>query len=236
MNIFNIIIIILLFLVLGLILYNLFLKNKWYKADTIASSIIPTKQNSDWILFDTKNNENSEIGYIYYPGAYIDSQSYAYFAQQLSLKSGNPVFILKFELGLAIINSNKSQVVINTYPNIKNWILIGHSLGGTAAAEFIYNNNNNNIIGLILLASYPSKNISKITNIKVFSIIGNKDCILNKSKYDDAKLLLPTDTNYRVIKGGNHCQFGNYGFQSGDCIASIDYIKQQSESIELILS
>jgi hypothetical protein len=236
MNIYNIIIIILLFLVLGLILYNIFLKDKWYTADTIASSIIPTKQTSNWILFDTENNENSDIGYIYYPGAYIDSQSYAYFAQQLSIRSKKPVFILKFISGLAIINSNKSQLVINAYPNIKNWILIGHSLGGTAAADFICKTNCCNIKGLVLLGSYPSKDISNITNTKVLSIIGNKDCILNKIKYDDSKVLLPSDTNYRVIEGGNHCQFGNYGFQCGDCISTIDYIKQQSESIDLILT
>jgi hypothetical protein len=229
----NIIFIILIILMIILLFY-IFLQVKWYKPDDIAQSIVPIKETSNWILFGGETTNITDIGFIYYPGAYINSQSYAYFAQQLSLRSQKPVFILKFITGLAIVNSNKACDVINYYPNIKKWILLGHSLGGTAACSFLSESNNDNIKGLVLFASYPSKNISTIKT-KILSIIGSQDCILNKCKYDESKKFLPIDTTYKIIEGGNHCQFGNYGFQCGDCVANIGYIKQQSDSIDMII-
>jgi hypothetical protein len=44
--------------------------------------------------------------------------------------------------------------------------------------------------------------------------------------------LLPADTEYIVIEGGNHSQFGNYGLQPGDNVATIGWEEQQAQAVE----
>ena len=38
-----------------------------------------------------------------------------------------------------------------------------------------------------------------------------------------------------IIKGGNHAQFGNYAFQSGDGKADISSFKQQKQAGEAVV-
>ena len=40
----------------------------------------------------------------------------------------------------------------------------------------------------------------------------------------------PDDTTIVVLEGGNHAQFGNYGIQSGDGVASISRQEQQKQT------
>jgi hypothetical protein len=39
--------------------------------------------------------------------------------------------------------------------------------------------------------------------------------------FDKSRMQLPADTQFVVIDGGNHAQFGAYGFQTGDNPAEI---------------
>jgi hypothetical protein len=48
-------------------------------------------------------------------------------------------------------------------------------------------------------------------------------------KFDETKALLPANTKYVVIEGGNHAQFGSYGFQAGDNEATISPEEQWTQ-------
>ncbi|MFW6281877.1 MAG: alpha/beta hydrolase [bacterium] len=110
----------------------------------------------------------------------------------------------------------------------------GHSLGGAMAARYTYNNYSK-LSGLILLASYPADNNDlSDKDIKVLSIYGGNDGITSLKKIDNSRDNLPDDTEYIEIKGGNHSQFGWYGFQDGDKKASISREKQQALIIDAI--
>ena len=73
---------------------------------------------------------------------------------------------------------------------------------------------NSNIAGVVLLASYPAEgtDLSNST-MKVLSIVGNQDQVINRENYDNSEIRLPATTQKVVIDGGNHSQFGDYGFQ-----------------------
>ena len=47
---------------------------------------------------------------------------------------------------------------------------------------------------------------------------------------------LPEDTNWVLIEGGNHSQFGYYGSQLGDNSATISQEVQQKLTVEAVLS
>jgi hypothetical protein len=48
--------------------------------------------------------------------------------------------------------------------------------------------------------------------------------------------LLPPTTRWVLIEGGNHSQFGRYGFQPGDRFASVDRDRQQDLTSQAILA
>ena len=78
---------------------------------------------------------------------------------------------------------------------------------------------------MILLASYTVKDLTK-GNLKVLSIYGSNDKKINLKNYEKNKKLLPKDITEFIIEGGNHSNFGMYGFQKGDRMASITNIEQ----------
>ncbi len=66
---------------------------------------------------------------------------------------------------------------------------------------------------------------------RVISIIGTKDMGIDEGKLlNETSVNLPEDTEFYMIEGGNHSQFGDYGFQKGDNIADISL----EEQLELI--
>jgi dienelactone hydrolase len=138
-------------------------------------------------------------------------------------------------LNLAVFGANRAASVIQTYPDIQNWVIGGHSLGGSMAALYA-DKHRDQINGLALLASYPaSSNDLSDSTIKVTSIYGTQDGLATKDKIDASRGLLPADTTWISIEGGNHAQFGWYGDQPGDNPATISRQEQQAQIIQATL-
>src|SRR5438270_500507 len=78
--------------------------------------------------------------------------------------------------------------------------------------------------GVVLWGSYPqaSDDLSG-SALAVVSISGTRDGLSTPAKIDASRPLLPPDTRWVVIDGGNHSQFGWYGPQGGDNPAGIDH-------------
>ena len=89
--------------------------------------------------------------------------------------------------------------------------------------------------GLIFLASYSTKDLSD-TQLKVLSLYGSEDQVLNKDKVVQGRELMPETYVEYEIAGGNHAQFGDYGVQKGDGTATISAEEQQQEAIQQIVA
>ena len=44
-----------------------------------------------------------------------------------------------------------------------------------------------------------------------------------------------SDVEEHIIEGGNHCQFGSYGFQKGDNEATVSHEQQIATTVGLIV-
>ncbi len=62
------------------------------------------------------------------------------------------------------------------------------------------------------------------------------DGLATIDKIDLSRSLLPADTTWLSIEGGNHAQFGWYGDQSGDNPAKISRTTQQDQIISGTIS
>ncbi|MBN1682702.1 alpha/beta hydrolase [Candidatus Bathyarchaeota archaeon] len=174
---------------------------------------------------------SAELGFIIYPGGRIDYRSYAPLALSIAEK-GYMVAIVRMPLNLAIFDSNAALRIIEKYPEIELWCIGGHSLGGTMAAQFA-SSNLDIIKGLILWASYPaSDNDLSKKDIPVATIYGSNDGLISIQQIQESLKLLPQNTIKVEIFGGNHAQFGWYGPQEGDNVATITRENQQNQIIE----
>ena len=191
----------------------------------------PARTTQGWYVFQP--SQPTDTGFIFYPGGLVDPAAYAPLMKQLS-EQGIMTVIVPMPLDLAVFGVNKANDVIAAYPDIKHWIIGGHSLGGSMAAEYV-KGNPSAVQGLTFLASYPadSTNLSALP-IKVTSIYGTNDGVA-RNVFNDSLTRLPAGTPLVIIDGGNHAQFGNYGPQSGDGVATISREDQQQQTVQAIV-
>jgi hypothetical protein len=178
--------------------------------------------------------EKTETGLIFYPGGLVEPTAYAPILRKIAEK-GVLVVITPMPLNLAILNTGTADAVIHDYPHISTWILAGHSLGGASAAMFA-ENNPTRIDALALWDSYPPNSADLSDNtIAVISIFGTTNNVPNTENFDDKRDLLPANTIFVGIEGASHAQFGDYGPQKGDVVASISLAEQHEKVAEIML-
>ncbi len=173
----------------------------------------------------------TDTALVFYPGAKVEPSSYAPLMNELS-KQGIDCYLCQMPENLALLDKDLAEDVreANSYDN---WYIGGHSLGGVASSMLMSDSGTaSNWDGMILLASYPTDDIS----IPVLSIYGSEDKVLDHAKYDKAAAdgLWPDDFTEIVIEGGNHAQFGDYGVQKGDGTAKITNAEQISRTAEAV--
>ena len=192
-----------------------------------------TVTSGQWLVF-TPLTSRPTTGFIIYPGGRVDARAYAPAAHQIAAQD-YLVIIVRMPLNLAIIGVNTAQNVQAAFPQIQHWAIGGHSLGGAMAAAFA-KTHPSAVQGLALWAAYPasSDDLSR-SGLRVISISGSKDGLATADKIDASRQLLPADTTWVQISGGNHAQFGWYRDQAGDNPASISRTDQQAQVITATL-
>ena len=88
--------------------------------------------------------------------------------------------------------------------------------------------------GLVLLGSYSTADLSGL-NISVLSLYGSEDGVMNREKYEENKVNLPSGFTEIIIEGGCHAYFGMYGEQDGDGEPALTPAEQISFTAEKIL-
>ena len=186
-----------------------------------------TVETGKWLVF-TSPASHPTTGFIIYPGGRVDYRAYAPAARQIAAQ-GYLVVIVHVPLNLAVFNPGAAADVLAAHPEIQHWAVGGHSLGGSMAANFVYTHPDA-VDGLVLWAAYPaSSNDLSDTDIQVLSISGTLDGLSTPEKIAASLPLLPANTTWVAIEGGNHAQFGWYGEQSRDNAAEISREDQQTQ-------
>jgi hypothetical protein len=191
-------------------------------------------QEEPWLIFQPKRG-SSAIGLILYPGGRVDPKAYAPLAHSIA-SQGYLTVIVPMPLNLAVFAPGRALEVIELFPEIEAWVIGGHSLGGAMAANFA-SNQPGVVDGLLLLASYPASSDDLSSSpLKVISIYATLDGFTSLEEINVSQANLPDDTLWVEIDGGNHSQFGWYGFQSGDNPATISRESQQEQVVSSTLN
>ena len=177
------------------------------------------------------SNTNVTKGFIFYPGEKVDASSYAKLCNMIA-SYGYEVVTVDMPFNYATFGEDRATKVIESNPDIKNWIIGGDSLGGTIACKYAIKNKN--VDGIVLISSYPTDNLNQL-GFDVLSISGSKDNVINYEELINSKEKLPQDTKYVEIEGANHSQFANYGLYDGDEEALISSDEQMNTTVDNIV-
>lgn len=199
-----------------------------YKPTKEALSLMYDKKDEDNVVFGEKE---AKVGVIFYQGAKVEAEAYSYLGEALA-KDGHFVVMPKLPLNLAILGINAVDSVIEQYPEVQEWYVAGHSMGGAMISKYAFHNEDK-VDGIIFLGSYPADDFST-KSIPMLSIYGEVDALATVEKIENNKKLMSKNTTMHMIKGGNHAHFGMYGEQKGDNASLITSKAQQDETVKVI--
>jgi hypothetical protein len=203
-----------------------------------AVAALPSDQrvmisSAPWLTF-TPTQAALDTGCIFYPGGRVDPQAYAGLMRTIA-EQGYLVVVPSMPINMAIFNTNAATEIIAAYPEIERWVIGGHSVGGTAAALYV-SANPDQVAGLAIWSSYPADNsdISDL-DLPVILLYGGNEIRVTDESVGARKHLLPPDTRYVKIEGGDHHQFGAYRLTTEEDLATISREAQHAQILAATL-
>lgn len=108
-----------------------------------------------------------EAGFIFYPGGKVEFTAYAPLMEALAERNILCV-LLQMPGNLAVLDMDAANGISEQFPELDQWYIGGHSLGGSMAASYV-SKSTEEFEGLALLASYSTANLSD-TELQVISL------------------------------------------------------------------
>lgn len=189
----------------------------YYRADEEAIAAFAPNNTVEIQILDNGNTDfrSAEIkaGFVFYPGGKVESEAYK--PLMISLASyGFLCVLVDMPFNLAVFDINAADGIQQQFPEVEDWYIGGHSLGGAMAASYL-GENAGSYKGLALLGAYSTEDLSG-TGLSVISLFGSEDKVMDREAYESNRHNLPKNFKEIVINGGCHSFFGMYGAQEGD--------------------
>lgn len=177
--------------------------------------------------------QQPKAGLIFYPGGKVQYEAYAPLLAACA-EQGVLCVLVHVPANLAILNTEAAAGVKEMFPEVSDWYLGGHSLGGIGASMHLAKHRTE-YKGIVFLASYSTNDLNGM-GIRALSVYGTNDGVLNMEKYAENRGNFPENTLELPIDGGCHAYFGNYGEQAGDGTPTISRETQQRLTVKAMLA
>jgi pimeloyl-ACP methyl ester carboxylesterase len=171
-------------------------------------------------VISPEREEPAFVGVVFYPGGRVDPAAYLPVLAPVVADTGVRVYVPKMPLTLAFLDQDRAAAYQRDAPEIREWYVGGHSLGGAIACRYA-SNNPDAVDGVVLFASYCDRPIGG-TDLATLQILGSRDTVAAGDEVSAEAGNLPEDATVVTIEGANHSQFASYTGQPGDEPATID--------------
>jgi len=205
------------------------------------SRVSVTGEQNGWVFSPANLDSTGSVGLLFLPGSLVDPVAYAPLARAAA-EAGFPAYLIKLPwrgafggAKTAEFQSNVRAVMARSDVAMR-WVLAGHSLGGVIASD-IASQSPQRFAGLVLIATSHPRDVNlSLLSVPVTKIMGTNDGLATPSEVESNRKNLPAATNWVRIEGGNHSQFGWYGFQPGDSRATISPAVQHNLMIQAVVA
>ena len=194
-----------------------------------------------WSFVPAPGRARASVGLLFFPGALVDPIAYAPLARAAS-EAGFVAHIVEVPRRGAFGGADdpdvweraRARMLEPGGPN--RWVLSGHSRGAVIASGFA-SRPMEGLAGLILIGtSHPRDVDLSALTVPVTKIAGTRDGLASPDEVRANAHLLPTSTNWVWIDGGNHSQFGWYGFQPFDRFATVPAQEQHARMVQAVIA
>jgi pimeloyl-ACP methyl ester carboxylesterase len=175
---------------------------------------------------------------VFFPGSLVDPRAYAPLAREVAA-AGRIVLVVELPRRGAFGGAESAALdarVESALGSVDgNIVLAGHSLGAVVACR-IAAGNMARLAGLVLIGtSHPRDHDLSALTVPVTKLAGTRDGLASPGEVEQNAHLLPPHTRWIWVAGGNHSQFGWYGFQPLDRPARVDASVQRRTMIDAVL-
>jgi pimeloyl-ACP methyl ester carboxylesterase len=162
----------------------------------------------DWVVFRPKQDD-IRAGMIFYHGAETDPRVYGRPLRAIA-EQGYLVVAVTLPRYLAVMAPDKADEVIAEYPEVTDWVVAGHSMGGAMAAQYALSHATR-VKGVLLWDAYPPDHVDlTAAGFSVGQIYRTDASGTAPENFRAVAHLLPEDAMRVPIAGAAHTYFGDY--------------------------
>ena len=174
-------------------------------------------------------------GLVFIVGGGVSAEAYAPLLRPLA-DDGHAVVVVRLPYRLAPLERHKKtavdrvRAILGETEQVHKWVVAGHSLGGALACRVALAKPEN--VAAIVLAgtSHPKTIDLSQLGTPITKVVASNDGIATVEMINETRYLLPADTEWVTIEGGNRSQFGHYGDQLLDGSPTTSREQQQDET------
>ena len=218
-----------------------------YRASTAArlalhsdSTVAVAFDDEVWSFIPRRRLREGQPALIFFPGALVDPVAYAPLMRAVAM-AGFPAYLVELPRRGALGGADdpaleeRLERLLAAPATPRHWVLAGHSRGAVVASR-IAAERRIGFVGLVVIGSSHPRDVDLSTlRVAVTKIVGTRDGLASPAEVEANRAKLPGHTRWVWIEGGNHSQFGWYGFQPGDRRATIDAASQHAMMIEAVI-
>ena len=208
----------------------------------IQSNAAVTVEHRDgiWFFVPKQPREPGRPALVFFPGALVDPIAYAPLLRAAAT-AGFPAFLLELPRRGAFGGADDPEVerrfdrLLGAANTPRTWVIAGHSRGAVVASA-LASQHRMGFAGLVLIGSSHPRDVDlSAVRIAVTKVVGTRDGLASPEEVEANRGKLPAHTRWVWIQGGNHSQFGWYGFQPGDHRATIGAKVQRTLMTDAVL-
>lgn len=175
---------------------------------------------------------------VFFPGALVDPRAYAPLARAVAAE-GHRVIMVELPKRGAFGGADSPELaarIRSVLDDVEGGVVLGgHSRGGVVMAR-VAAERPARISGLLFIGtSHPRDHDLSTLDMPVTKVVGTRDGHATPARVDRNAGLLPPQTQWVWVEGGNHSQFGWYGFQPMDRRPRIEARAQRQMMIDAAL-
>ncbi|MEM1094764.1 MAG: alpha/beta hydrolase [Bacteroidota bacterium] len=199
---------------------------------------VEVTRTGDALIFSPRT-DTAGAGLIFYPGAMVHPEAYTPLARAVA-EAGYRALIVRLPWRLAPTNAHRQGLAARTLEHIRDddraWVLGGHSRGGALATQ-LAPHLADSLAGLLLIGtSHPREHDLSGLSLDVTKVYATEDGLASVPEVEQFAAHLPETTRWVRIEGGNHSQFGWYGWQLGAGTATIPHADQHAQTVAATLA
>lgn len=209
--------------------------------DAATSDSLVTVEYADGVWrFRSNDVRAASTTFVFFPGALVDPRAYAPLARSVA-SAGYPAFVVELPRRGAFGGADAPELdarissVLSSEVSCGRTVVGGHSRGAVVASR-LASRDPDPLSGLVIIGStHPRDHDLSSLSIPVTKVVGTRDGLASPDKVRQNAALLPSHTRWMWIEGGNHSQFGWYGFQPLDRRPRVDASVQRAAMLDGVL-